>query len=259
MDIEQEIFQKLIYNSKLSYNELWDKKSYPSSKLNYYLKQLVERKLVEKNLEGKYSLTKQGNQHIAEFNAQKGKKQQIPIACTFVLCVNSENKVLLQRRKKQPYLGILNIPGGKIQYGETSYDAGIRELYEESKYRAKNLHLRIVDEILTYYNSGDSLNGMERKNKDKIEESRLFAHIFAYVYVCYDFEGELELENKEGEMGWYDVNELLEEEHIFPNLKEIIPYLVNLGKENPAIRVQETKRYKNLDNTFTNFTITLKN
>ncbi len=224
VDIEKEILEKLMYNSSLNYNSLWDKKKYPSSKFNYHLKKLVNDELVIKNELGEYELTQRGTQYIAELNNKKLEKQTIPLTCSFVLCINSDNEVLLQKRKKQPYLGIINIPGGKVQFGESTQEAGIRELYEESKLTAQSIQLRIIDEVRTYdYNSD------------------LFAHIIAYTYVCYDFEGELETENNEGEMKWYSLQEIQEIENIFPNLKKIIPQLV---EKSSKVIIQETKRFK---------------
>ncbi|MCH8519260.1 MAG: NUDIX domain-containing protein [Nanoarchaeota archaeon] len=240
MDIEKEILEKLMYNTSLNYNSLWDKKKYPSSKFNYHLKKLVQDELLNKNDKKEYELTQRGNQYIAELNNRKLEKQTIPLTCSFVLCINKNKKVLLQKRKKQPYLGIINIPGGKVQFGESIYDAGIRELYEESKLKTNLIQLRLIDEVRTY-------------DLDNI----LFAHIIAYTYVCYDFEGELEKENLEGEMKWYSLEEIQELENIFPNLKKIIPELIRDKFE--AVVIQETKRFKDEDGNFIKYEIKRKN
>ena len=44
----------------------------------------------------------------------------------------SGNKMLMCRRIKDPYNGLLNFVGGKIENGESSEDAAYRELYEET-------------------------------------------------------------------------------------------------------------------------------
>lgn len=235
MDIEKEILEKLVYNSSLNYNSLWNKDKYPSSKFNYYLKKLLHFELLCKNDDRTYELTQKGMQHIAELNNKKLEKQIIPLPCSFVLCINSNNQVLLQTRKKQPYLGIINIPGGKVQFGETTKEAGIRELYEESRLKAQSTKLRIVDEIRTY----------DHKNE-------IYAHIIAYIHICYDFCGELQKENQEGEMKWYSLNEVKNLTNIFPNLKEVIPLLL---REQNEVIIQETNRFKDKLGNFISYEI----
>lgn len=41
-------------------------------------------------------------------------------------------RILFCRRKKRPYLGKLNFPGGKWEEGETYFDSAYRELWEET-------------------------------------------------------------------------------------------------------------------------------
>ena len=45
---------------------------------------------------------------------------------------HSEEKVLMCKRLKEPYLGLSNFVGGKIEEGEPSEDAAYRELFEET-------------------------------------------------------------------------------------------------------------------------------
>ena len=242
--IERAILKKLMYNSKQSYNELWDKKECPSSKFNYYIKKLISKDLMSKDSDNKYILTNKGNQYIAELNTKKLQKQSLPIVCSFVLCVNEDNQILLQERKKQPYLGLLNIPGGKVEFAENTYDAGVRELYEESKLTAHSMELKVIDEIRTFYES-----------KEK------FAHIMAFMYVCKEFSGILEQENQEGKMFWVSFEEIKKDAKlhtkkyaIFPNLIDVIDKIMNTS----SIIVQETIRYKDETGLFTSHEINKK-
>lgn len=43
-----------------------------------------------------------------------------------------EGRILLIRRAKEPYRGWLGLPGGKLHFGETPAEAGLREAYEET-------------------------------------------------------------------------------------------------------------------------------
>ncbi len=53
----------------------------------------------------------------------------------------SLDKVLLCKRKKQPYLGLYNFVGGKIEKGENSQKAAYRELFEETGIKKEQILL----------------------------------------------------------------------------------------------------------------------
>lgn len=62
---------------------------------------------------------------------------------SLVIIFDDENKVLLLKRsqKVDSHRGEWGFPGGKIEEGETSVDAAVREVYEETRLRIspKNL------------------------------------------------------------------------------------------------------------------------
>lgn len=60
------------------------------------------------------------------------------------------NKVLMCKRSKAPYQGLLNLVGGKVEYGEDSFSAAYRELEEETSISDAMINLtHLMD--LTYY------------------------------------------------------------------------------------------------------------
>jgi len=62
-----------------------------------------------------------------------------------------QNQLLFCKRKKDPYKGLYNFVGGKIEEGEESFLAAYRELEEEtgiSKHQIQLFHM--MD--FTYYN-----------------------------------------------------------------------------------------------------------
>ena len=62
-------------------------------------------------------------------------------------------KLLMCLRAKNPYKGLLNFVGGKIEEGETDLDAAYRELEEETGITRGMITLtHVVD--FTYYHSG---------------------------------------------------------------------------------------------------------
>ena len=62
----------------------------------------------------------------------------------------TKDRWLMCKRKKEPFLGLSNLVGGKIEEGEESLDAAYRELYEETGIAKTDIRLsRLMD--LTYY------------------------------------------------------------------------------------------------------------
>lgn len=53
----------------------------------------------------------------------------------------SFSKMLMCKRLKAPYLGLMNFVGGKIEQGESGIDAAYRELYEETAIERKSIDL----------------------------------------------------------------------------------------------------------------------
>lgn len=54
---------------------------------------------------------------------------------------NSENKILMIRRKNMPFHYMWNLPGGKIEESESIIDSAIRENIEETNIYSDNLRL----------------------------------------------------------------------------------------------------------------------
>jgi len=68
----------------------------------------------------------------------------VPVA---VCAVIKDNKVLFIKRATPPFRGLLTLPGGKIEFGETLERAAIRELEEETGVRSVFMnHLATIPE-----------------------------------------------------------------------------------------------------------------
>ena len=63
------------------------------------------------------------------------------------LVVWRETEVLLIRRANPPFQGCWSIPGGKVEFGETLHQAGLREVMEETGITAR------VDALIDVYES----------------------------------------------------------------------------------------------------------
>lgn len=60
------------------------------------------------------------------------------------------SRMLMCKRLKEPYLGLNNMVGGKIEAGENSEAAAYRELYEETGITRENIRLTHLMDF-TYY------------------------------------------------------------------------------------------------------------
>lgn len=70
--------------------------------------------------------------------------------CIMVLSLDGE-KILFCKRTKDPYKGLYNFVGGKIEHKEEGFDAAYRELREETGVEASAIQLiHMMD--FTYYN-----------------------------------------------------------------------------------------------------------
>ena len=54
---------------------------------------------------------------------------------------HDKSKLLMCKRRKDPYKGLSNLIGGKIEPGESGYDAAYRELFEESAISRNDIKL----------------------------------------------------------------------------------------------------------------------
>jgi 8-oxo-dGTP diphosphatase len=81
---------------------------------------------------------------------------QKPTPAVGVVCFNAAGEVLLIRRGTPPRLGEWSIPGGRLEWGETTKAAALRELREETGVSAELVGLiDVVDGIFTSRTNGD--------------------------------------------------------------------------------------------------------
>lgn len=80
---------------------------------------------------------------------------QKPTAAVGVVCFNAAGDVLLIQRGTPPRLGEWSIPGGRLEWGETTQACALRELKEETGVNAQLVGLiDVVDGIFTSRTNG---------------------------------------------------------------------------------------------------------
>ena len=87
------------------------------------------------------------------------------------------DKVLMCKRRKPPYQGMINFPGGKIEKGEAGLEGAYRELWEETGITKEDIVLTHLMDF-TYYLSDCYLEvyvGRLYKDREVLgEENELF-------------------------------------------------------------------------------------
>ena len=98
---------------------------------SYHLKTLIKLGLVKK-VEGGYTLTTNGLSYADRVSTEKKVVRMQPKIISMLLIQNSEGDVLLQRRRKQPYINAWTLPYGKIHIEDVTLEAsGQREVEEK--------------------------------------------------------------------------------------------------------------------------------
>jgi ADP-ribose pyrophosphatase YjhB (NUDIX family) len=145
--MEKQIISLFLTNKKLKFNELEKLLNIRSNKLDYHLKKLIEKKVIEKS-NNHYQLTESSEfliPYISEKNAV------LPVV---LIKIGDKNKIFLYKRKKRPYQGFLSLPGGRILIGEKIGGAVKRIMREKHNI---NANLEKIDSI--------SIEHLKRKDK----------------------------------------------------------------------------------------------
>ena len=177
--IQQNIMRKLLYQQDCAYHELWDHRG-SSSLFDYHLKQLLEDGLVMKKGD-RYTLSPKGLQFASALDGETVEERARPVVCAFVLAQDDQGRILVNRRKKQPFIGVIGIPGGKLELGERLGELAAKELLEETGLHADHFTLKLVTNYRTF--DGDAL-----------------AHqIIGFFYYATGLHGSLLRDHREGE------------------------------------------------------------
>jgi ADP-ribose pyrophosphatase YjhB (NUDIX family) len=144
---ERGIILKLIHKPSMTFNELWGKEG-ESNTFAYHLNKLVEQGMISKNGEG-YSLTIEGHKLAPFIEGDTGEKAAFPTLVVIIMVVDGD-RILGQKRLKEPYYGTLGLVGGKINFGQNAVECALRDLTEETDLIADEGKLIGIEQIKTY-------------------------------------------------------------------------------------------------------------
>jgi len=186
--IQREILYKLLFSASLRHSDLIAY-NVTNSQFKFHIDELIKENLVQK-LEKNYSLTEKGKEWANRINAKDLSFIKQP-KISVMLCAISDQKVLIQTRAKNPFLGCQSFPTKKVMYGETTFNAAHRGLFEETGLKGKPILF--------------GLRHFTVLNKDRT----LLEDQYLYLYKFLNPEGQLN-ENNEGYLMWADQNKIKE-------------------------------------------------
>jgi ADP-ribose pyrophosphatase YjhB (NUDIX family) len=117
--------------------------------------------------------------------------------------VENEKRILLIKRRLEPFKGLWSLPGGYVEYGETVENAAKRELKEECGLDIQPLRIVGVYSDL---------------------KRHPWKHAIAICYVAKKFKGQIKSRSKEGNVNFFEINRI-PKELAFDHAKMIKDYI----------------------------------
>lgn len=114
----------------------------------YHLRAVTKEGYVQK-VPGGYQLTAAGKRYVDRISMEKFQPRIQPKIVSMLVITNKKGELLLWQRNKQPFIGKMSFPVGKIHLGESLDDAAERELSEKTGLHTKLNH--VGDGYITIY------------------------------------------------------------------------------------------------------------
>jgi ADP-ribose pyrophosphatase YjhB (NUDIX family) len=121
--MEKEILSLFLTNKRLKFNEIEKLLKIRSNKLDYHIKKLISKKIIEKN-NNFYKLT-DTSEYLIPYISEKN--SLLPVV---LILIGNKKKAFLYNRTKRPYQEFLSLPGGRILLGE-SIKESVRRIMKE--------------------------------------------------------------------------------------------------------------------------------
>lgn len=189
-DLRRLIFLELCKNESLTYSEL-KPNGIESNQFAYHLKKLKDDGFIEK-ADRVYRLAPKGLRLADHLSFKTEFIREQPKSIIILVAMSSRGKKLLVgKRKRQPHIGKLVLPGGKMHFGEEVEDAAKRTALEFLP-KLESKPVRVGSAYVKF-----------SKNKT------CYSHIYSEVFVVEVDVNETELSKSDGgthDLFWWDLN-----------------------------------------------------
>ncbi len=176
------ILTRLLFFPKSRFKHL-NTDSLTTDNFSYYIRTLIATGLIKKD-GSYYSLTSKGKMVAGKIDTQTYAIEKQPKVSVIIIPTRvhgGKKQYLIQQRRKEPYFGYWGFFTGKVRFGETVVEAGMRELSEETGLEGKiNFCFQIHEMVY------------DKDTKDLLEDK------FFQVLEAKNLIGELKLDNEEG-------------------------------------------------------------
>jgi ADP-ribose pyrophosphatase YjhB (NUDIX family) len=193
--IQRNILLKLIHTPKATFTELLGNER-DSNKFAYHLGVLEKNSIILKK-DGKYTLSQEGKKLSSFIEGDTGSKAAFP-TFNHVLIVKDGNKILAQKRLKEPFYGYWGLISGKINFGFNIEECAKRDIEEETGLKAGQARFFGVNQSKTF------------------EDGNLLHHHIMFYVELSGISGKLKRTTHKGENQWMTVEEFKSKER-FPD------------------------------------------
>jgi ADP-ribose pyrophosphatase YjhB (NUDIX family) len=150
-----------------------------------------------------YTLTTLGVQYSTRVNFEDFNLRIQPKIVTLIVCKNDKGEYLTYQRTKQPFLGMIGFPYGKIHLGEHVDDAALRELKEKTGISAMLAQKGIMYLLVTD------------------EEGEVVTHMLCHVFSGTHPVGEFDSPALIGNVFWMNEEQIMQSAYM-PGAKEVL-------------------------------------
>lgn len=200
--IQKQIYNRLVGSDSLRYSEL-KPKNIEANLFMYHLGELIKSGLVEKT-DKAYSLTPEGKLMAARFSVREQKLRIMPSTISVIVIRSIKGRWLIYERLRQPFIGSLGWPSGKIHIGETLKVAAEREVSEKCNY--DNIDLTLRGEF-----------SLVEESQDNIYVNHVIGHVWSTTV-----DDEQVFDNHAGKTFWVDDWRELPYDKFISGFKEIV-------------------------------------
>ncbi len=203
--IQLHILKALTLKGKARYRDI-KPAGVEGNQFMYHLKNIMDAGYIKKD--GiYYVLTAKGKRHADRLSLATLRGRLQPKIVTMIYCAQKNGEVLLTKRSKEPFFGMISLPYGKVHLKERLLDAATRELFEKTGLRADLRHRG--DVYLTIYEGED-----------------LITQTLCHVFLGKNPQGTTKEETEAGTCFWSRI-EKIDSKDLLPGLKEILGLIKN--------------------------------